>query len=71
MLVHDLDRAGLKPVTSCTAMLRNCPGQITRRVERHACKFAQAARLEKLITATESLNTQHFSDLETASGQSD
>jgi hypothetical protein len=57
MLVHDLDRADLKPVTSCTAMLKNCPGQITRRVERHACKSAQAARLEKLITATESLVT--------------
>jgi hypothetical protein len=61
--VHDLDRADLKPVTSCTAMPKNCPGQITRR---HACKFAQAARLEKMIAATESLNTQHFSNLEAA-----
>jgi hypothetical protein len=71
LLVHDFDRADLKPVTSCTAIPRNCPGQIARRVERHACKFAQAARLEKMITAIESLNPLHFSNLEASNGQSD
>ena len=49
----------------------NCPGQSACPIERHACTFAKAARLKKLIPTVESLTTQDLSSLKMANGQSD
>lgn len=43
MLVHELDRADLRPVTVCTAMV-HCSGQPTCRIERHTCRGTQHRR---------------------------